>query len=103
MVKEGRFRLDIRKNFFFYSKGGEALERVAQGCGGCLVLGDAHGQAGPGAEQPHLAVDHRIVVIGSDLCRSSIPTPLLKTGSPTVGGAAKHLWELEGTLKGHLV
>ena len=39
MLEEGRSRLDIRKKVF-YSEGGEALELVAQQCGGCLVPGN---------------------------------------------------------------
>ena len=31
-LREGRFRLDIRKKIF-YREGGEALEQVAQKCG----------------------------------------------------------------------
>ena len=45
---DGRFRLDIRKKFF-YNKGGEALEQVAQRGGGCPILGDIRGQAEPRA------------------------------------------------------
>ena len=41
-LKEGRFRLDI-KNTVFYNKGGEALEQVAQRCGGYLIRGDIQG------------------------------------------------------------
>jgi len=39
-LKEGRFRLDIRKKlfFFFYSQGGEALAQVAQRGGGAPSL-----------------------------------------------------------------
>ena len=40
----------------FYNQGGEALEQVAQRGGGCLVLGDIQGQAGPDSWQPDLAV-----------------------------------------------
>ena len=48
-LKEWRFRLDIRKKFF-YNKSGEALEQVAQRDGGCPILGGVQGQAGPGSE-----------------------------------------------------
>ena len=49
-LKEGRFRLNIRKKVF-YSKDGEALAQVAQRGGGCLVPGDIQGHAGQGSEQ----------------------------------------------------
>ncbi|GAB0180752.1 hypothetical protein GRJ2_000540500 [Grus japonensis] len=43
-LKEGRFRLDIRKKFF--TEGGEALEQAAQrGCG-CPIPGSVQGQVG---------------------------------------------------------
>ena len=44
-LKKGRFRLDIREKFF-YNKGGETLEDVAQEGGGSPILGDIQGQAG---------------------------------------------------------
>jgi len=47
--------LDLRKKFF-YDKGGEALEQLAQGGDGSPILGDIQGQAGQGSEQPNLAV-----------------------------------------------
>ena len=34
----------------FYSKGGEALEQVAQRDGGCPITGDNQHQAGAGSE-----------------------------------------------------
>jgi len=34
----------------------EALEQGGQRCGGCPIPGDIQGHAGPGSEQPHLAV-----------------------------------------------
>jgi len=40
----------------FYREGGETLEHVAQICGGCPISGDFQGQAGPGSQQPDLAV-----------------------------------------------
>lgn len=63
ILKEGRFRLDIRKwvflcccwffliiiiiiYFFIFYKGSEGLERVARGGGGCLVPGDILGHDG---------------------------------------------------------
>ena len=54
-LKEGRFRLDIRKGSF-YSEGGEALEQVTQGTGGCPVPGDIERLSGPASEQPDLPV-----------------------------------------------
>jgi len=44
-LREGRFRLDIRKKFF-YAEGGETLERVAQRDGKCPFPGNIHGQLG---------------------------------------------------------
>ncbi|KAK4819178.1 hypothetical protein QYF61_025993 [Mycteria americana] len=41
-LKEGRFRLDIRKNF--YDEGGETLEQVAQRGGRCPIPGTIQGQ-----------------------------------------------------------
>ena len=40
----------------FCSEGGKALEQVPQKCGGSPVPGDIQGQAGPGSEQPDLAL-----------------------------------------------
>ena len=56
-LKEERFRLNIRKSFFFYSKSGETLEQVTQKGGGCPIPGDIRGQDGWGSEHPDLAVD----------------------------------------------
>ena len=62
-LKEGRFRLDIRKifffffYFFFYSEGGETLEQVAQRDGICPMPGNIQDQVGWGSEQPDLVVD----------------------------------------------
>ena len=55
-LQEGRFRLDMRKKFF-YSKDSEALAQVAQRGGGCPIPGDIEGQAGWGSEQPDVAAD----------------------------------------------
>jgi len=52
-LKEGRFRLDRRKKFFYY-EGGEALKQVAQRSCGCPLPGSVQGQAGWGFEQPDL-------------------------------------------------
>ena len=43
-LKQGKFRLDIRKKFF--TEGGEALERVAQGSCECSIPGSVQGRAG---------------------------------------------------------
>ncbi|GAB0183236.1 mitochondrial enolase superfamily member 1 [Grus japonensis] len=49
-LKEGRFRLDVRKKFFS-CEGGETLEQVAQrGCG-CPLPGNVQGQVGWGFGQ----------------------------------------------------
>jgi len=48
-LKQRRFRSDVRK-IFFYSKSTEALEEVAQRCGGCSVPGDIPDQAGQRSE-----------------------------------------------------
>ena len=45
-LTEGRFRLDITKKVF-YSEGSEALEQVAQRCGGCSIT---QGQTGWSSE-----------------------------------------------------
>ncbi|KAK4831274.1 hypothetical protein QYF61_016744 [Mycteria americana] len=42
-LREGRFRLDLRKKFF-YSEGGEALEQVAQRGSGGPIPGNIQGQ-----------------------------------------------------------
>ena len=42
----------IRKKVLFFS----IRKQVAQRGGGCPVFGDIEGQAGPGSEQPDLAV-----------------------------------------------
>ena len=47
-LKEMRFRLDIRKDFF-YSMFGEALAQAAQSGGGCPIPGDIQDQAGQGS------------------------------------------------------
>jgi len=55
-VKEGRIRLDIRKQFF-YNEGGETLERVSQRGSGDPVPRNIQGQVGGGSEQPGLVED----------------------------------------------
>ena len=49
-LKEGRFRADIRKTFF-YAEGGETPAQVALGGGSCPIPGNTDGQAGRGSEQ----------------------------------------------------
>ena len=53
-LRQGRFRLDIRRNFF--TKGGDTLEQVAQGGCGCPISGGIQGQAGCGSGQSGLLV-----------------------------------------------
>ena len=55
-LKEGGFRLDIRK-MFFYDEGCETLQQVAQRGGRCPIPGNIQGQAGLGSEQPGLVED----------------------------------------------
>jgi len=52
-LRQGRFRLDIRR-MFFHPEGGDALEQVAQGGCGCPIPGGIQGQAGCGSGQPGL-------------------------------------------------
>ena len=54
-LRQGRFRLDIRKKFF-HTESSDTLEQVAQGGCGCPVPGDIQGQAGCGSGQPGLVV-----------------------------------------------
>ena len=53
-LKQGRFRLDIRREFF--TRGGDALEQVVQGGCGCPIPGGIRGQAGCGSGQPGVVV-----------------------------------------------
>jgi len=55
-LKEGGFRLDKMKKFF-YDEGGETLAQVSQRGGGCPIPGDIQGQVGWGSEQSDLVVD----------------------------------------------
>ena len=55
-LKEGKFRLARRDNFFC-SRGGEPLEQVAQRCGKCPISGNIQGQVGQDSEQPDLVED----------------------------------------------
>ena len=55
-LKQGRFRLDIRRKFF-HTQGGDTLEQVAQGGGGCPISGCIQGQAGYGSGQPDGTVE----------------------------------------------
>mgnify|MGYP001856909608 CR=1 FL=1 len=52
-LKEGRFRLDARKKFF-YLKGGKALAQAAQRDCGCFISRCIHSLAGWGPRQPDL-------------------------------------------------
>ena len=54
-LRQGRVRLDIRKNLF-HPEGGDTLEQVAQGGCGCPIPGGIQGQAGCGSGQPDLMV-----------------------------------------------
>ena len=54
-LRQGRFRLDIRRKFF-HTEGGDALEQVAQGGCGCPIPEGIQGQAGCGSGQPGLVV-----------------------------------------------
>ena len=54
-LRQGTFRLDIRRKFF-HTEGGDALEQVAQGGCGCPIPGGIQGQAGCGSGQPGLVV-----------------------------------------------
>ena len=53
-LKEGRFRLDRRKELF-YNEGGETLEEVAKRGDRCPIPGSVQGQVRWGSEQPDLA------------------------------------------------
>ena len=55
-LKEGRFRLDIKEEFF-YSEDGETLEQAAQRSGGCPIIRSVQDQVGWGFEQPDLVID----------------------------------------------
>ncbi|KAK4824617.1 hypothetical protein QYF61_016923 [Mycteria americana] len=55
-LKEGRFRLGIRRKFF-YNAGGETREQVAQRSCGCPIIGSVQCQVGWGFEQPDLVED----------------------------------------------
>jgi len=51
-LKQGRFRLDIRKKL--YNEGGGTLERIAQIGSGGPIPGNIQDQIGQGSEQPDL-------------------------------------------------
>ena len=55
-LRQGRFRLDIRRKFFTQREGGDTLEQVVQGGCGCPIPGGIQGQAGCGSGQPGLVV-----------------------------------------------
>ena len=54
-LRQGKFRLDIRRNFF-HTEGGDALEQIARGDCGCPIPGGIQGHAGHGSGQPGLVV-----------------------------------------------
>ena len=73
-LKEGRFRLDIRKKFF-YNEGGETPAQVAQRGGRCPIPGNTQGQVGRGSEQPDLVGDvPALAGVGLDGLERSLPT-----------------------------
>jgi len=51
-LKEGRFRLDVRKQIF--TEGDETVEQVTQRSCGCPLPGSVQGQVGWGFKQPGL-------------------------------------------------
>ena len=51
-LRQGRFRLDIRRKLFAQN----AVEQVAQGGCGCPIPGGIQGEAGCGSGQPGLVV-----------------------------------------------
>ena len=55
-LRQGRFRLDIRRKFFTQRVGGDTLEQVAQGGCGCPIPGGIQGQAGCDSGQPGLVI-----------------------------------------------
>ena len=64
-LRQGRFRLDIRRKFF--TEGGETLEQVAQrGCE-CPIPGCIQGQTGCGPGQPG-------IVVGDPACGKGVET-----------------------------
>ena len=77
-AKEGRFRLDIRKDFF-YHEGGETLAQVAQRGGRCPIPGNIQGQAGRGSEQPDVVEDVPAPCTGVELDNLSRPLPTQTT------------------------
>ncbi|KAK4832276.1 LOW QUALITY PROTEIN: hypothetical protein QYF61_021675 [Mycteria americana] len=60
-LREGRFRLDLEKEFF-YNEGGEALEQFAQRGSGGPIPGNIQGWVGWGSEQPYLKGIHSILL-----------------------------------------
>jgi len=54
-LRQGKFRLDIRREFF-HAEGGDAMEQVAQGGCRCPIPGGVQSQAERGSEQPGLVV-----------------------------------------------
>jgi len=76
-LREGRVRLDIRKNFFY--EGGETLERVAQRGSEGPIPGNIQAQVGGGSEQPGLVEDVPAYCKGLGLgdLYSSLPTQII--------------------------
>lgn len=67
-LEGSRFRLDIRKNFF-YDEGTETMEQVAQRNYRCAIIGSIHSQFRWGFEQLDLVRDvaaHGRVRVGLD-------------------------------------
>jgi len=74
-LKEGRFRLDIRKTIFTM-RGGETLTQVPQRGGRCPIPGNIPGQVGRGSEQhdPVEDVPAHCRGVGVDGLQRPLPT-----------------------------
>jgi len=55
-LREGRFKLDVRKKFFHH-EAGKTLDWIAQRGSGGPIPGNIQGQVGRGSEQPGLVKD----------------------------------------------
>jgi len=77
-LKEGIFRLDIRKKFF-YGEGGETLEWVVQRGGRCPIPRNSPDKVGWGSEQSGLVEDipANCRGVGLDGLERSLPTPTI--------------------------
>ncbi|KAK4823398.1 hypothetical protein QYF61_001772 [Mycteria americana] len=53
-LKEDRFTIGHKEDFFFFYEGVETPEQVAQRSCGCSIIGNVQGQVGRGSEQPDL-------------------------------------------------